>query len=54
MWRADIGPSGANLVKQGNNSFNLTGWFAVPSDIRRNGASVMVVYSTGASHGRTR
>jgi uncharacterized repeat protein (TIGR01451 family) len=48
MWRADIGPNGANLVKQGYNEFNLTGWFAVPSDVRRNGASVVTVYDTGA------
>ncbi len=48
MWRADVGPSGYNLVQQGANSFALSGWGALPEDTRRNGASLVVVYSTGA------
>jgi hypothetical protein len=48
MWRANIGPGGYNLVSQGDNSFMLSEWYAVPSDVRRNGASIAVVYDTGA------
>ncbi|MCX6031445.1 MAG: hypothetical protein NT169_19370 [Chloroflexi bacterium] len=48
MWRADLGPGGANLVKQGYNSFMITGWFAVPVYPRRNGVSIIAVYDTGA------
>ena len=48
MWRADIGPNGKNIVRQDYNEFMLKGWTGVPSDVRRNGASVVVVYSTGA------
>lgn len=48
MWRADVGPNGYNLVQQGANSYTISGWSTVADDIRRNGASLMVVYSTGA------
>ena len=48
MYRANIGPNGYNLVNSGGDTtFNITGWAATPSDARRNGVSVMVVYSTG-------
>ena len=48
MWRANVGPSGYNLVQQGNNSYTITGWAGLPEDTRRNGVSLVVVYSTGA------
>ncbi len=48
MWRADVGPNGYNLVQQGANSYTISGWAAAPDDNRRNGASLVVVYSTGA------
>lgn len=49
IWRADIGPSGANLVQQGVNKYNISGWNIVaPSGYRQNGISVVVVYDTGA------
>ncbi len=48
MWRANVGPAGYNLVQQGYNSLNISGWFAVPEGPRRNGVSLVVVYDTGA------
>jgi uncharacterized repeat protein (TIGR01451 family) len=49
MWRADIGPSGANLTQQGTNKYSVSGWSLIgPTGSRRNGVSVVVVYSTGA------
>ena len=50
MWRADIGPNGYNLIKQGTNKGPVTGWSQDnnSSDNRRNGVSVVVVYDTGA------
>lgn len=48
MWRANVGPTGYNLVNQGYNSFDISGWFAVPQYERRNGVSLVVVYDTGA------
>lgn len=49
MWRANVGPSGMNLVKQGVNHFTVSGWNLVPdTQHRRNGISLVVVYSTGA------
>jgi hypothetical protein len=49
MWRADIGPNGANLVQQGLNKYSISGWSLIgPVGNRRNGVSVVVVYSTGA------
>ncbi len=48
MWRADIGPNGANLVGQGLNKLNIAGWAALASGGRNNGVSVVVVYETGA------
>lgn len=49
MWRADVGPKGANLIQQGTNKLDITGWEAVnPTDVRRNGISLVVVYKTGA------
>ncbi len=47
MWRADVGPSGANLVSQGYGEFDVTGWGASPSAQRRNGIALVVVYNTG-------
>lgn len=46
MWRANIGPKGYNLIAQGNNKFTLSGWGEVDVPAS-NGASVVVVYSTG-------
>jgi uncharacterized repeat protein (TIGR01451 family) len=52
MWRANIGPSGYNLIHQGSNPFIISGWNpSVP--FGRNGASVVVVYDTGACPRRT-
>ena len=50
MWRADAGPSGLNLVQQGMNKFTISGWKDDPAPglHRRNGISLVVVYSTGA------
>ena len=51
MWRANIGPKGYNLVKQGAQKFTITGWgpgAITPPFLQRNGASVVVVYNTGA------
>ena len=49
MWRADVGPAGLNLIKQGLNKLNISGWAdAVLNDTHRNGVSLVVVYSTGA------
>ena len=49
MWRADVGPSGANLITQGFNKLYLSGWeFFAVNNTRRNGVSLVVVYSTGA------
>lgn len=49
MWRTDVGPSGMNLVKQGSNKYTISGWNASPDyQQRRNGISLVVVYSTGA------
>ncbi len=49
MWRADVGPTGLNLVKQGVNKYNISGWNSPPDfQQRRNGISLVVVYSTGA------
>ncbi len=49
MWRANVGPNGLNLVKQGNNKYNVSGWNLVPNtQQRRNGISLVVVYSTGS------
>lgn len=49
MWRANVGPSGQNLVKQGGNSYNVSGWNFLPDGAtRRNGISLVVVYGTGA------
>ena len=49
MWRADVGPSGTNLIKQGLNKLYLSGWeFFELNNTRRNGVSLVVVYSTGA------
>ncbi len=48
MWRADVGPSGTNLIQTGHNRLNISGWgFIQPTATERNGASVVVVYSTG-------
>ena len=47
MWRANIGPSGYNLIGQGLNKFTVSGWEPiVPTS--QNGLSVVVVYDTGA------
>ncbi len=48
MWRADVGPSGANLVSQGSNQLNVSGWNASASAMRRNGIALVVVYDTGS------
>ena len=48
MWRTNLGPSGYNLIQQGYNAFGVSGWGWGPLDTRRNGVSVVVVYSTGA------
>ncbi len=49
MWRADVGPGGNGLVKQGFNRLNISGWeYHVLNDTHRNGISLVVVYSTGA------
>ena len=50
MWRANIGPNGSNLIKQGANTFQVTGWSPNnnSTDNRRNGVSLVVVYDTGA------
>jgi uncharacterized repeat protein (TIGR01451 family) len=49
MWRADVGPSGYNLISQGVNKLMVEDWaFIDPfTDTRRNGVSLVVVYSTG-------
>ena len=48
MWRADVGPAGANLIAQGFNRLNISGWgFNGVNNTRRNGISLVVVYSTG-------
>ncbi|NOZ73086.1 MAG: DUF11 domain-containing protein [Chloroflexi bacterium] len=49
---ADVGPNGLNLVNQGSNTFNISGWGPLFSSTpegrgtRRNGASLVVVYDT--------
>lgn len=49
---ADVGPNGVNLVNQGGNTFNISGWGPLFSSTpegrgtRRNGASLVVVYDT--------
>ncbi len=49
MWRADVGPAGLNMIQQGVNKLNISGWAdAVLNDTHRNGISLVVVYSTGA------
>ncbi len=48
MWRANVGPSGLNLVKTGANNYSASGWNFSPDGTRRNGISLVVVYSTGA------
>lgn len=49
MWRADVGPNGLNLVKQGANKYSVAGWnYLADGQQRRNGIGLVVVYSTGA------
>lgn len=48
MWRANVGPSGSNLVQQGLNKWTISGWNLKPDGTtQRNGVSLVVVYSTG-------
>lgn len=50
MWRADVGPGGANLISQGLNKLVISGWnFVSPAgETTRNGIALVVVYDTGA------
>lgn len=49
MWRADVGPGGANLVAPGLNKLSISGWgYIDPTDLRRNGVALVVVYDTGS------
>jgi len=47
VWRADVGPGGYDLVHSGANTFAIEGWFPAPN-AQTNGASIVVLYSTGA------
>lgn len=49
MWRANVGPSGANLISQGSNRLIISGWEGVTpaGETRRNGIALVVVYDTG-------
>lgn len=50
MWRAKVGPGGANLISEGLNKLNIAGWsylYSAPADTRRNGIALVVVYDTG-------
>ncbi len=55
QWLADIGPNGANLVTEGQQTYDISEWYPLPvtavnpnGDPQRNGVSIIVIYDTGA------
>jgi len=44
LWRADLGPSGYNLVSEGANTLVIEGWEGTLPGSWRNGATLAVVY----------